>query len=223
MALAYGVRAHLWSRFHDRNRGCREKQSEDWERKVFTCLSGIVYPRSIHNNAQILQFKGRLGNPQKEPWSRQNARTILQSVKRGSVGNTRVLPRAKMLLVPMIFFPCGYIIYWVVCFDWVNVIFAACFILRGHDTHIDFLRLLFLVGMICPLMQEHFLWPLWRRQSLSSRLNKSFRLFNLPQSASWIWIAKDDIFCLWMWWFLQCFDLFCHPGPSSFSVFFVES
>ena len=35
------------------------------------------------------------------------------------------------------------------------MIFAAYFILRGHDTH--FLRfLLFLVGMICPLMQEHF-------------------------------------------------------------------
>ena len=37
-----------------------------------------------------------------------------------------------------------------------NVTFAADFILRGHDMH--FLRLLlFLVGMICPLMQEHFL------------------------------------------------------------------
>ena len=33
--------------------------------------------------------------------------------------------------------------------DWANVIFAAYFILTGHDTH--FLRLLlFLVGMICP-------------------------------------------------------------------------
>ena len=28
------------------------------------------------------------------------------------------------------------------------MIFAACFMLRGLDTHIDFLRLLFLVGMI---------------------------------------------------------------------------
>ena len=39
----------------------------------------------------------------------------------------------------------------------LNVIFAAYLILRGHDMHIDFLPLLFLVGMICPLMQEHFL------------------------------------------------------------------
>ena len=37
------------------------------------------------------------------------------------------------------------------------MIFAAYFILRGLDTHIDFLRLLFLVGVICPLMQEHSL------------------------------------------------------------------
>ena len=127
-----------------------------------------------------------------------------------------------MLYVPMSCFPGGYIIFWVLCFDesiflsrvegrgfhvegegtmsrvegnidWVNVIFAACFILRGHDTHIDFLRLLFLVGMICPLMQQHFLWPLLKRKSLPSQLNKSFRLFNLPLSASWIWIAKGDI------------------------------
>ena len=37
------------------------------------------------------------------------------------------------------------------------MIFAAYFILRGLDTHIDFLRLLFLVGVICPLIQEHSL------------------------------------------------------------------
>ena len=37
------------------------------------------------------------------------------------------------------------------------MIFAAYFILRGRDTYIDFQRLLFLVGVICPLMQEHSL------------------------------------------------------------------
>ena len=37
------------------------------------------------------------------------------------------------------------------------MIFAAYFILRGRDTHIDFLRLLFLIGVICPLMQQHSL------------------------------------------------------------------
>ena len=37
-----------------------------------------------------------------------------------------------------------------------NVIFAAYFLLRDHDTHIDFLRLLFQVSMIYPLMQDNF-------------------------------------------------------------------
>ena len=37
------------------------------------------------------------------------------------------------------------------------MIFAAYFILTVRDTHIVFLRLLFLVGVICPLMQEHSL------------------------------------------------------------------
>ena len=38
---------------------------------------------------------------------------------------------------------------------WANyVIFAACFILRGSDTHIDFLRLFFLVGMIDDLPSD---------------------------------------------------------------------
>ena len=98
-----------------------------------------------------------------------------------------------MLLVPNIVFPGGYIIFWVLLFEWVNVNFVAYFILRGHDTHIDFLRLLFLVGMICPLMQEHFLWPLLKHKSLPLRLNKSFRLLIVLQSVSWIWIAKGDI------------------------------
>ena len=66
---------------------------------------------------------------------------IIYSVKKGgSVGNALPLPHAKMLLVPMN------------CFLWLvdnaldeNVlteqmwIFAAYFILRDHDTHIDFL------------------------------------------------------------------------------------
>ena len=37
------------------------------------------------------------------------------------------------------------------------MIFAAYFILRCRDVHIDFLGLLFLVAVIFPLMQEHSL------------------------------------------------------------------
>ena len=121
-----------------------------------------------------------------------------------------------MLLVPKIVFSGGYIIFWVLLFEWVNVNFAACFILRGHDTHIDFLRLLFLVGMICPLMQEHFLRPLLKRKSLPLRLNKSFRLFFSSPNCLLIWIAKDDI--LLSVNVMVSFN-FCHAGPSSFSVF----
>ena len=100
--------------------------------------------------------------------------------------------------------------------EWVNVNFAACFILRVHDTHIDFPRFLFLIGMICLLMQEHFLRPLLKRKSLPLRLNMSFRLFILLQSASWIWIGKGDI--LLSVNLMVSFN-FCHPGPSSFSIF----
>ena len=53
-------------------------------------------------------------------------------------------------------------------FVWANVIFVAYFILRGHDRH--FLRLLlFLTGMICPLMQKHFLWLLLKCNALYCR------------------------------------------------------
>ena len=67
------------------------------------------------------------------------------------------------------------------------MIFAACFKLRGHDTHFNFPRLLFLMGMICPLMQEHFL-KLTSFETLSSslQLNKGFRLFNFLQNPSLI-------------------------------------
>ena len=54
----------------------------------------------------------------------------------------------------------------VVSFDLTNVIFAACVTLRGHDTHIDFLYVLFLVGRIGPQYytmlrdKPHFGFPL---------------------------------------------------------------
>ena len=84
-----------------------------------------------------------------------------------SVGNTRLLLMPKCCLFQWIFFSLtGRLCSGGKRFDWANVIFAAYFILRGRDTHINFLRLLFMVGMICPLMQEHFLWPLLKSKAL---------------------------------------------------------
>ena len=62
-------------------------------------------------------------------------------------------------------------------FDLTNVIFAACFTLRGPDTHINFLWGLFLVGRIGPLMKT---------SGSLLRLDMGFRLFNFLQSACWI-------------------------------------
>ena len=177
-----------------RNHGCRKKQTEDWKRKIFIlglCSTNIPYranikiQRAFRNPAKTAVIPPKCSNHPKECKRGKG--------KGGAVGNTPLLPRTKMLLVPLIFFSGGYIVFWVLRFGWVNVIFVACFILRGHDTHIDFLRLLFLVGMICPLTRERFFDLFWNVNLYPLRLNKSSRLFNLLQSVSWIWIAKSDI------------------------------
>ena len=84
-----------------------------------------------------------------------------------SVGNTRLLLMPKWCLFQWIFF------LWRVDYALEEKVlteqmwfFPSYFILRGHDTHINFLRLLFMVGMICPLIQGHFLWPLLKSQAL---------------------------------------------------------
>ena len=74
------------------------------------------------------------------------------------IGNTQLLPCTKMLLFfQWVFSLMGRLCSGGFSFSWENVIFVAYFILRGCDLHIDFLRLLFLVGVICRLMQEHSL------------------------------------------------------------------
>ena len=74
------------------------------------------------------------------------------------IGNTQLLPCAKMLLFfQWVFSVAGRLCSGGCSFSWEKVIFAAYFILRGCNMHIDFLRLLFLVGVICLLMQEHSL------------------------------------------------------------------
>ena len=59
------------------------------------------------------------------------------------------------------------------------MISAACFKLRGRDTDIDFLQLLFLVGMIDDLFSDARAFSLISFETLSSSLrltNKGFRL-----------------------------------------------
>ena len=93
--------------------------------------------------------------------------TAVSREELASVGNTRLLLMPKCCSFQWIFFSLtGRLCSGGKRFDWANVIFAAYFILRGRDTHINFLRLLFMVGMICPLMQEHFLWPLLKSKAL---------------------------------------------------------
>ena len=111
-----------------------------------------------------------------------------------------LLPHAKMLHVPMNCF------LWLV--DYVldeNVlteqmwIFAAYFILRDHDTHFDFLRLL-----NCKAL--HFAADFKR---VLGCLISSKCLLDLNNS-------KPFSFCLWMSLFTA---MFCHVGPSSLAFF----
>ena len=73
-------------------------------------------------------------------------------MKRGSVGSTRLLLMPKCCLFQIIFSLAGRLCSGGKSFDLGNVIFAAYFILRGHYMHIDFLRLLFLVNVICSVL-----------------------------------------------------------------------
>ena len=114
-----------------------------------------------------------------------------------------------MLLFPMSFFCSGGF-----SFKWENVIFA-CY-LRGCDMHIDFLRLLFLVGVICPLMQEHSLRlknlisqapedaMLKIRRPVYKRLFKSNRVLSADQKSDVNQTCQQSVFspmraCIRIW------------------------
>ena len=114
-----------------------------------------------------------------------------------------------MLLFPMSFFCSGGF-----SFKWENVIFASY--LRGRDMHIDFLRLLFLVGVICPLMQEHSLRlkklisqapedaMLKIRRPVYKRLFKSNRVLRADQKSDVNQTCRQSVFspmgaCISIW------------------------
>ena len=71
-----------------------------------------------------------------------------------------------MLLVPISFFLC--LVDYALegsTFSLSKCDFSRLFHTESHGTHIDLLWLSFLAGRICPLMHEHFLWPLLKRKA----------------------------------------------------------
>ena len=86
-------------------------------------------------------------------------------------------------------------------FHRANVIFAACFTLRG-EAHIDLLWFLFVVSRICPLMQEHFLWSLLMHKAFYYGWIRVLIYF--LQGACWIWITKRFSLVREYYVFLQC-------------------
>ena len=91
-------------------------------------------------------------------WMHRNVINFACKREANIIGNTQLLPCTKMLLFfQWVFSLAGRLCSGGFSFSWENGIFATYFILRGCDLHIDFLRLMFLVGVICRLMQEHSL------------------------------------------------------------------
>ena len=90
----------------------------------------------------------------------------------------------------------------------------VCFILKGHNRHINFLQLLFiLVSKICPLICKSIFFDLFWNVKHFLRLNKSnkgFRLFNLFSKVPPVSETLKAIF-----FFPQWFPaMFSHAGPS---------
>ena len=78
----------------------------------------------------------------RSPLNYERKQTKVKMLKNDAACSNKFLPSGAQIML-----------WRVVRFDLTNVIFAACFTLTGHDTHIDFLGVLFLVGRIGPLIQ----------------------------------------------------------------------
>ena len=96
----------------------------------------------------------------------------------------------------------------------------VCFILKGHNRHINFLQLLFiLVSKICPLIRKSIFFDLFWNVKHFLRLNKSnkgFRLFNLFSKVPPVSETLKTIFFVRNG-FLQCFVML---GPAGSLVIF---
>ena len=105
-----------------------------------------------------------------------------------SVGNTRLLPHAKMLLVPMNFF------LWQVDYTWRKTFWLSkcdfCRLFHAERSWHAFSAVIVVCGrhdlLDLSFNARAFLSPLLKcNASQSFRLNKGFRLFNFLLSASW--------------------------------------
>ena len=80
-------------------------------------------------------------------------------------------------------------------FHWVNVILAACFALRGHDTHRFTVVWLFIIGRICPLILAHFVWPLLKSKAFYYCWIR-VPIFSKVPSGSWFSLVHEcNLFC----------------------------
>ena len=110
-----------------------------------TCILPSCLVIADHRSARLLSVT----------WIHWNVINFACKKEVSIISNTQLLPCTKMLLFfQWVFSLAGRLCSGGFSFSWENVISAAYFILRGCDMHIDFLRLLFLVGVICRLMSE---------------------------------------------------------------------
>ena len=101
-------------------------------------------------------------------------------------------------------------------FDWANVNFG-CLLNIFHTERSWHAYWFSLVGMICPLMQEHFLsWPLSKSKALYCGWLRVLGCFISPECLLDLNNFKRFSLCPWMWLFAA---MFCHAKAHSSLAF----
>ena len=142
---------HQWVSTPGREK-LRAKLFSYWQERIFSCLLMSTESEnrpSVWEKGDLKKSRGdgrERGRGYRQIFEAAVPRSCRSSVSKiviyhkdtleynqlGSTSNKWLLPRAKLLLFPMSIFS------W---FNWANVIFAASFMLRGRDAHIDLLQL----------------------------------------------------------------------------------
>ena len=112
-------------------------------------------------------------------------------MKRGSLGNIRLSPRAKMLFVPIFFFSlAGILCSGGLSFDWANVVWRLFH--NERSLHAYWFSAVIAGRYDLPSYERAFSLTSYETESSSLQLSKGFRLFDFLQSFSWIWIIIND-------------------------------